>query len=136
MAMIAVALLEGVGPAAPLLAPSCSKMKSNDLLVSLRGGLKSQTLAPHSPTNCKLSTFSLMAIDSAVAVGGSAGPPWRRWCCRLTTKLCPTNIVYVPEIEGVLSQGKTEVMWGRVARKLCEIKKCQRMLSSVKPGGK
>ena len=59
----AMAVLVGVWPAISL-TPSCSKMKSNDLLVSSRGGLKSGT--PY-----KLSTFSLTAIDSAVTVGDS-----------------------------------------------------------------
>ena len=103
MAMIAVAVLVGVWPAATSLAPSCSKMKSNDLFDSSRGGLNSRTLAPRSPKSCRVSTFSLIAIASAAAAGDRVGPPRRRWSCRLTTKLWPTNapcimyIRYVPE---------------------------------------
>ena len=81
MAMIAVAVLVGVWPAATSLAPSCSRMKSNDLLDSSRGGLNSWTLAPRSPKSCKVSTSSLMAIYSFACSGG-----WQSWTA-------PTEVV-------------------------------------------
>ena len=118
LAMIAVAVLVGVWPATTSLAPSCSRMKSNDLLDSSRGGLNSQTLAPRSPKSCKLSTSSLMAIYSFACSGG-----WQSWTAptevvlqtnhKTVANKCPVHHVHTREVI-VLSWGNTEVTRRRV----------------------